>query len=449
MSTHGILPEPDPLDYTVEEFPPREKSNGKGTEPPPGPTPAPWPAMDPAAYHGLAGDVVSTILPYTEADPVALLLQFLVSFGNAVGRGRHYLAEQTRHYGNMFAVLVGATSKARKGTAADRIGPIFAVADPLWFLNCVKSSIASGEGIIFHVRDEFYAMKKGELELVDPGVTDKRLLLDEREFFRVLAAMKREGNTLSPVIRDAWDGRPRLETLVKNSPNKATGACVSIMAHITVEELRRMLDETAMANGFANRFLFACVKRSKLLPFGAALSPETIERLGEATKTTILAAQQRTDSIAMSKPAQAPWHEVYSALASGGEGLFAHITSRAEAQTVRLALLYALLDRAETIDVVHLEAALAVWKCCEASARHVFGDMVGDRTADLILQTLRRDANGMTKSNIFALFSNHVPAGTISQALGYLLRAGKVRHETHPTGGRSRDMWFAVREDKQ
>src|SRR5262249_50999652 len=33
MSTLGILPEPDPLDYTVEEFSPHGKSNGKGAEP--------------------------------------------------------------------------------------------------------------------------------------------------------------------------------------------------------------------------------------------------------------------------------------------------------------------------------------------------------------------------------------------------------------------------------
>jgi hypothetical protein len=442
MSTLGILPEPDPRDYTEEEFPP-QGGKGNGKEPPPSYAPPPWPTMDPAAYHGLAGDVVSTILPHTEADPVALLLQFLVSFGNAFGRGRYYRAEQTPHYGNLFAVLVGETSKARKGTSADRVHPIFAAADPLWFADCVKSGMSSGEGVIFHVRDEVYAMRRGVLELVDLGVTDKRLLLQEHEFFQVLAVMKREGNILSRVIRDAWDGRERLQTLTKTSPTKATNACISIVAHITVEELRRMLDETAMANGFANRFLFACVKRSKLLPFGGALPPETITRLGEATRKAILAAQ-RTDAIVMSEQAQALWCKVYPALSSGGEGLLAHITSRAEAQTVRLALIYALLDQAEAIDVVHLEAGLAVWNYCEASARYVFGDILGDPAADLILQTLRRDANGMARHDISRLFSNHLPSEAVDRALGQLLRAGKVRRESHETRGRPREMWFAV-----
>jgi hypothetical protein len=79
--------------------------------------------------------------------------------------------------------------------------------------------------------------------------------------------MERHGNTLSPTIRNAWDGK-RLQTLTRNSPLKATGAHVSIIGHITRDELRARLSRTNMANGFANRFIFARVKRSKLLPFG-------------------------------------------------------------------------------------------------------------------------------------------------------------------------------------
>ena len=38
------------------------------------------------AYYGLAGDIVNSIAPETEADPVALLVQLLVGFGNQIGR---------------------------------------------------------------------------------------------------------------------------------------------------------------------------------------------------------------------------------------------------------------------------------------------------------------------------------------------------------------------------
>ena len=89
-----------------------------------------WPTLAQAAYHGLAGEVVARLLPNTESDPAALLLQYLTSFGNAVGRQPYYLVERTRHFCNLFVVLIGSTAKARKGTAAERIRTIFEVADP-------------------------------------------------------------------------------------------------------------------------------------------------------------------------------------------------------------------------------------------------------------------------------------------------------------------------------
>jgi hypothetical protein len=42
--------------------------------------PAGWPAPpDPAVYHELLGEIVNQIVPHTEADPVAILTQLLVS----------------------------------------------------------------------------------------------------------------------------------------------------------------------------------------------------------------------------------------------------------------------------------------------------------------------------------------------------------------------------------
>jgi hypothetical protein len=159
---------------------------------------------------------------HTEADHAALLLQFLVSFGNAVGRKPYCLIEGTKHYANLFTVLAGASAKARKGTAADRIRQLFEIADPEWTQKCIRGGISSGEGIIWAIRDPIFGMKKGELECTDPGVEDKRLLLDEREYQQALTVMTRPGNIVSRIIRDAWDGRDHIESLTKNLPAKVT-----------------------------------------------------------------------------------------------------------------------------------------------------------------------------------------------------------------------------------
>ncbi len=80
----------------------------------------PWPTMDPAAYYGLAGDVVRTIAPHSEADPVAILVQFLTAVGNAIGRGPYYQVEGDRHGTNLFGVLGNRGRRQRRPAAFER-----------------------------------------------------------------------------------------------------------------------------------------------------------------------------------------------------------------------------------------------------------------------------------------------------------------------------------------
>ena len=60
--------------------------------------PDPWPVMAPVAFHGLAGEIISVLAPETEADPVALLLHFLVIFGNILGRKPCCRWSSKRHF---------------------------------------------------------------------------------------------------------------------------------------------------------------------------------------------------------------------------------------------------------------------------------------------------------------------------------------------------------------
>ena len=165
-------------------------------------------------------------------------------------------------------MLAGNTAKARKGLSAGHIRDLYKKADPDWAEHRIRNGMSSGEGLIFAVRDPVSALRKGEMMVVDPGVTDKRVLLDEHEFFSVLAVMQRLGNTLSARRSQRLGLRPVLETLIKKDPDRASKAFISIVGHITIDELRGSLDHTSMANGYANRFLFACVHRSKELPLG-------------------------------------------------------------------------------------------------------------------------------------------------------------------------------------
>lgn len=217
------------------------------------------------------------IEPHTEADPVALLLQLLTAFGNIIGRGAYIMADGARHHLNVFGVLVGATAKGRKGTSWNQIARLLKRVDPAWAEDRVVSGLSSGEGLIHIVRDKVLESKEDEDPDTEPGPAvkdqgdpDKRLLVIEGEYANVLKVMGREGNTLSPVIRQAWDGGT-LRTLTKKSPGCATGAHISIIGHITRDEVLRLLTQTEAANGFGNRFLWAAVQRSKCLPEGGRI----------------------------------------------------------------------------------------------------------------------------------------------------------------------------------
>jgi hypothetical protein len=394
---------------------------------------------DPLALHGLAGDFVRMVGPHSEADAAGLLVQFLTAFGNAVGSGPWFRVEADRHAGNLFALLIGRSSSGRKGTSWGQVRRVFDLADPEWVGRRVQPGLTSGEGLIWHVRDPESESSNGRSE-PDAGIQDKRLLALETEFASILRVLGREGNTLSPTLRCAWDSG-HLCTLSKNSPAKATGAHVSIIAHTTRDELLRELDEVQMANGFANRFLPIFVVRSKVLPEGGFLVPEDLAALAERVRRALESARG-VGEIKRDEPARALWRKVYPFLTHERPGMLGAITARGAAHVVRLSLIYAILDGAREITVEHLRAALAVWDYAFASAHHVFGDALGNSAADTILSALRSAPDGLTKTEIHDLFHRH-RGPDVDRALRMLEESGLAERRTRATTGRTAEVWYA------
>ena len=400
------------------------------------PTDPSWPkALKDDALWGLAGDIVRTIAPHTEADPSALLIQLLVSFGNVVGRGLHFTAGKTRHGLNMFAVLVGETSKARKGTSWGYIKELVSKSDSQWAGDCVQTGLSSGEGVIFAVRDSL-----GQ----DIGVADKRLLVMEEEFASPLRMLGRIGNTLSPVLRLAWDGKA-LQVLTRQSPFKATDPHISIVGHITRDELHRELTRSEIGNGFANRFLWTCVRRHNTLPDGGRVPEDELAALAYQLASIVEWARSSGDcELIRDEDAQCIWEARYPELSEGKQGLLGAVISRAEAQVMRLACIYAGLDQSTVITGYHILAAMAVWEYCEASARHIFGDSLGDPIADTLLRKLRDAPRGLTRTELSYSLGRNRDSAEIERALRLLESAGLARcRRQESTGGRPSERWFA------
>jgi Bifunctional DNA primase/polymerase, N-terminal/Primase C terminal 2 (PriCT-2)/Protein of unknown function (DUF3987) len=407
----------------------------------------PWPEIRAEAYHGFAGELVETISPHSEADPVALLVQTLVCAGNIIERDCYFQVESDRHHANLFAALVGESSKARKGVSWSRVKAVAQYAAFEWERDRIQTGLSSGEGLIHAVRDPSTKVNK-DGDPIDEGVEDKRLLVVESEFASLLSVMERPGNTISSLIRLAWDGG-RLATLTRNNPITATDPHISILAHITKDELKARLTRTDMANGFANRFLYLLIRRARELPFGGEdLTDSEIRELGEDLKNKVdlgMSLGEGPRKIVWSEEAKPEWARAYHELSKPRPGLSGAIAQRGEAQVVRLALIYALLDKSFQIEPVHLRAARAVWDYSEASVRYLFGASLGDEVADTILKALRvAGVAGMSRNNMYDLYGRHQSRDRISAALALLFEQKLATWKQEYSRGRPAEIWVAI-----
>ena len=408
------------------EEPPEDQRSDNGTLPPP----AGWPAPPtPAIYHELLGEIVTTIAPHTEADPAAILTQLLVAFGAAVGRRAWFTVEATRHHPNEFMLLVGDSSKARKGSSWDHVRRLLAGIDPS-IEPRILTGLSSGEGLIWAVRDP---------TTQDPGISDQRLLVIEPEFASVLKAASREISTLSPTLRSAWDGRP-LAILTRTAPARATQAHIAVIGHITQDEFRRHTTTIELANGYLNRILLVACRRQRLLPEGGQHDPLAGTGLTHLLAATLKHAQAAGE-VRLDQDGRELWHHTYRQLAEPHSGIVGQITARAEAHTIRLALLYALTDGQRQIGPQHLHAALALHDYAVRSAAWALTGATGQPLAEQIHAALAANPAGLTRSQISDTLKHNQPAGQLDSALRALQATGRATVTQIATGGRPAQLW--------
>jgi hypothetical protein len=128
--------------------------------------------------------------------------------------------------------------------------------------------------------------------------------------------------------------------------------------------------------------------------------------------------------------------------------MFGALTGRAEAQAMRLALVYALFDLSAVIRREHLEAALAVWDYTLSSVSYVFSTALRDPLADSILEYLKTESS-LTRSDLRSYVGGRVQASEIDRALALLSRFGLAHTVREQTGGRLAEVWVYGREKSE
>lgn len=190
------------------------------------------------------------------------------------GTGRRH------HSGSRWRLQAAANAGGWKRASAELAAAVMAQSPPTPFaewqqlfgnladLPVTLSGVSSGEGLIYAIRDPRGGRGEDD-ERDDPGVAEKRLLINMSEFGSVLALVRRPGSTLSAHLRTLHDCMTA-ETGAKISPARCQEPFVCVSASITPRELTGLLfDENDIAasadNGLGNRFLYVFVARDKLV----------------------------------------------------------------------------------------------------------------------------------------------------------------------------------------
>ncbi|QXP90117.1 DUF3987 domain-containing protein [Methylococcus capsulatus] len=387
-----------------------------------------------AMFYGLVGDVARIAADGTEVNPVAAAASFLSFLGANAGRDLYLPVGNTYHHANIYTLHVGRSGRGRKGDALSLLWRVQRRMGEVWSGTLGQfhtGGLSTREGLALLVHDG-YAQGKEEV----PPIEDKRLWVVESEFVNILHQGKRDGNTLSAALRDAWDG-VSIRPATKSSRTWATDPHIGLHACVTPGELLSMLESRELTNGFANRFLTFWSERTCLTPFPQPASEETINDLAQRFASVIrwacgnYPAEKDTRRMLLSDETSKLYADAYrrELNSTKAPGLLDGLLERAAPYTLRLAMLFAATDKALVIQPCHLEAALAWVRYWRQSVRFIFAEQAEeadaeerDEDARKIVAFLKAKPNGATRTEITNdCFLRRGSATRIDAALNTLL----------------------------
>jgi DnaB-like helicase N terminal domain len=390
--------------------------------------------MGELAFRGVLGEIVRVIAPETEACIEALLLQLLVIFGNAIGPRPHWRAGGTVHRCNLFLCLVGPTAQGRKGTAFDAADWLLRRASNRDRAMMYVRGITTGEGLIGAV-NRYHSP----------------FVCVETEFAKVLGNAAREHNNLSAVLRQAWDGK-HLHVLTRNNPLECDDAYISLIGHITHSELKGLVGTKDVENGLVNRFLWSHVYRARELPEGGSFEAIS-SALAPLVHDLMFALDFGLNDSGLDVPfkrdekARDRWKELYSELTAARPGLYGSATVRAAPIVMRLAVLYSILDRDFYVRTDHLDAALAVWDYCDATARHLWGSPKLEGNLGKLVAFLADAKTGVTRTEISRrCFRGHLTSSELDRLLAQAQVSGLAVYKQVKTKGAPRHEWAIAKD---
>lgn len=393
------------------------------------------PRPDPACLYGLIGDIARAGSSDTEANPFAVAASAIAFMGAAIGRGPYMAVGDDLHHTNLFIQHVGRSARGRKGTAKKlmlRLAEAVKTINEYLAPQIHRGGLSSREGLALLIHDGY---KEGKNDV--PAIEDKRLLVVESEFANILHQSARNGNTLSPALRDTWDG-VSIKPATKTSRVWASNPHVAMIADVTPSELLDLMHSREMSNGFANRFIYIWAEGDKVNPFPKPTPPPVVYALAQriAEVLRFAGADRHVDRdvlrVELSHEANTLYERLYRGELldrSAGERIAGLLERRAPA-LLRLAMLFALTDLKKTVEAVHIHTAMAWVRYWVDSVKFIFQSAMDEAGAAEVtnmaqkIVTFLTERGQATRTELSKdCLGGHVNKDKIDRALDELITA--------------------------
>lgn len=371
------------------------------------------PQIGPDAFYGIAGQLANEVSAIDGVSKEAILMQFLICIGNLCGQKFYYFIGGKKIYPSDFLILCGSTGSSKKGTSFSDVKWFFDKYWPEFTHSRLKTGVNSGEGLINCIRDKIISIEKDktgkEIEVIkDQGALSKIVLFLEPELSRLLKAGKREGSTVTETIRNAWDQVP-LEINTSQRSIRSTDYNVSLIAHITPNELKSLVTDIDSSNGFLNRFLFCLAGNAEPKVF-----PEPFEKVRFSFSTELVTLISFINSIEsevidLDESARVYYEDIYKEYFYKPESEISDLIGRNIPHLLKMAMLYAILDRSPFIKTEHLKASKALIDFSENSIRYIFKDKIYNKKEKKILYFLSKHSGHSSRGKIQSdCFKNNI-----------------------------------------
>lgn len=340
------------------------------------------PRPSPACLYGLIGDIGRAANEgNAEVNPYAAALAAITALCAGFGRGHYVSIGDEMQHTRLFALHVGRSGRGRKGSASKLLHRILEELQDRHHDVAFKThtgGLSSREGLVMLIHDGYKAGTGKNADEV-PAIHDKRLWVLESEFSNVLHQSSRDGNTISGALRELWDGKG-IKPAVKAQSVGTTNPHVNLLGHITPSELLELMNSREMSNGFANRFLTVWAEQTGLDSNPPGTPYPTVRALADRVADVLRYAradrfvEHDHTRMRLSPDAFTVYDRLYHGefqSRSGGERVAGLLDRRAPTM-LRLALLFALTDKAAQIEVIHVNAALAWVRYWTDSVKFIF-----------------------------------------------------------------------------